>query len=135
MVDFMTYKRMHPRESSIFEPPIQFRIGAADEPPKGNFVLLLPANVYGFNLLDKKWINLSVDQISPIQWNKKAFERLVVKPKIKELIKALVSVHINMGKSADIVTGKGNGLIVLLHGGPGTGKTLTVRSIESISGF
>jgi hypothetical protein len=131
MVDFMTYKRMHPREASIMEPPPQFRLTAEemgrDEPPEGNFVLLLPANVYGFNLLDKKWINLSVDQISPIEWNKKAFERLVVKPKVKELIKALVTVHINMGKSADIVTGKGNGLIVLLHGGPGTGKTLTVR--------
>jgi hypothetical protein len=106
MVDFMTYKRMHPREASITEPPTHFRLSpedmAKDEPPEGNFVLLLPANVYGFNLLDKKWINLSVDQISPIEWNKKAFERLVVKPKIKELIKALVTVHIKMGKSADV---------------------------------
>ena len=28
-------------------------------------------------------------------------------------------------KRDDIITSKGNGLIVLLHGGPGTGKTLT----------
>ncbi len=25
----------------------------------------------------------------------------------------------------DLIAGKGNGLIMLLHGGPGTGKTLT----------
>ena len=29
------------------------------------------------------------------------------------------------GKREDIISGKGNGLIMLLHGGPGTGKTLT----------
>ncbi len=28
-------------------------------------------------------------------------------------------------KRDDLIAGKGNGLIMLLHGGPGTGKTLT----------
>jgi ATP-dependent 26S proteasome regulatory subunit len=28
-------------------------------------------------------------------------------------------------KKDDIIASKGNGLIILLHGGPGTGKTLT----------
>jgi SpoVK/Ycf46/Vps4 family AAA+-type ATPase len=28
-------------------------------------------------------------------------------------------------KRDDIIASKGNGLIILLHGGPGTGKTLT----------
>lgn len=37
-------------------------------------------------------------------------------PKKKELIKALVTVHNAADKSTDIVEGKGNGLIVLLHG-------------------
>lgn len=44
------------------------------------------------------------------------------------------------GKREDIISGKGNGLIMLLHGGPGTGKTLTAgnesaefRSLESYS--
>ena len=30
-----------------------------------------------------------------------------------------------VGKREDIISGKGNGLIMLLHGGPGTGKSLT----------
>lgn len=29
------------------------------------------------------------------------------------------------GRHDDIIAGKGSGLIMLLHGGPGTGKTLT----------
>lgn len=30
----------------------------------------------------------------------------------------------------DIIAGKGNGLIILLHGSPGTGKTLTAERCE-----
>jgi len=54
-----------------------------------------------------------------------AFERLVLEEKSKELIKALVTVHVSTNKMSDIISGKGAGLIILLHGSPGTGKTLT----------
>jgi SpoVK/Ycf46/Vps4 family AAA+-type ATPase len=33
-----------------------------------------------------------------------------------------------------VIEGKGNGLIILLHGGPGTGKTLTAESIAEFTG-
>ena len=33
----------------------------------------------------------------------------------------------------DFIEGKGNGLIILLHGGPGTGKTLTAESVAEVS--
>ena len=36
------------------------------------------------------------------------------------------------GKRTDITNGKGNGLIMLLNGGPDTGKTLTVESVAEI---
>ena len=50
------------------------------------------------------------------------------------MVKALVTVHIqkeSVGKN-DFMDGKGEGLIVLLHGGPGTGKTLTAESIAEL---
>ena len=62
-------------------------------------------------------------------WNKESFNRLVLKSQKKELIKALITVHLATSPNADVVEGKGNGLIILLHGSPGTGKTLTAESV------
>ena len=78
-----------------------------------------------------------------MRWNKDAFDRLVLPYQKKELVRALVTVRTSQrgvkqglglaGKREDIISGKGNGLIMLLHGGPGTGKTLTagIKSIWS----
>lgn len=70
-----------------------------------------------------------------MRWNKGAFDRLVLPSQTKELVRALVTVRTSQsgvkqglgltGKREDIISGKGSGLIMLLHGGPGTGKTLT----------
>lgn len=79
---------------------------------------------------------LSVENTRPIKWNKEAFERhLVLKPQKKELVKALVTVHVasSANTTTDIIEGKGKGLIILLHGGPGTGKTLTAESVAEIA--
>lgn len=80
-------------------------------------------------------MNLYVDHVLDITWNKEAFERLVLPSQTKELVKALVMIRAKghydtrpdrvSAKRQDIIAGKGNGLIMLLHGGPGTGKTLT----------
>lgn len=77
--------------------------------------------------------------MEPVKWNKEAFDRLVLPPKTKELIKALLltnegrasdPVGVCGGKRQDLIAGKGTGLIVLLHGGPGTGKTLTAGAYQ-----
>ena len=80
-------------------------------------------------------VNILIDNIRPVTWNKTAFDRLVLPPQTKELVKALVTVRTSQrgakqglglaGTREDIIAGKGNGLIMLLHGGPGTGKSLT----------
>jgi AAA+ superfamily predicted ATPase len=54
---------------------------------------------------------------------------LVIKPRNKELLIALISQDYRDEASADIVRGKSDGLVILLHGGPGTGKTLTAESV------
>lgn len=74
-----------------------------------------------------------MENTSPIEWNKSAFQRLVMKEHKKELVHALVSVHMDTRHSTDIITGKGNGLILLLHGPPGTGKTLTAESVAELA--
>ena len=74
-----------------------------------------------------------MEHIRPVSWNKEAFNRLVLKSKKKELIKALVTVHLATKQNADVIEDKGNGLIILLHGSPGTGKTLTAESVAEIA--
>lgn len=70
---------------------------------------------------------LNTMQTQQISWNRKAFRRLVLDEQSKELIRALVSVHLGSNATGDIIAGKGNGLIILLHGSPGVGKTLTAE--------
>ncbi|KAL9611363.1 MAG: hypothetical protein Q9167_003982 [Letrouitia subvulpina] len=112
------------------------------EPSKISFLLMSP-DIHGFYLNEKKWIQLFVDSVHPVTWNKKAYERLVLPPRTKDLVRALVTVRTSQrgvkqglgvaGKRTDITSGKGNGLIMLLHGGPGTGKTLTGESVAEIA--
>lgn len=45
----------------------------------------------------------------------------------------MVNEHVLADTSNDIIEGKGNGLIILLHGGPGTGKTLTAESVAELA--
>ena len=70
-------------------------------------------------------MDIEVDHIREVQWNKQAFENLAIDKKTKNVVRALVSKQIATDMSTDLISGKGNGLIMLLHGGPGTGKTLT----------
>ena len=62
-----------------------------------------------------------MEHVSPVPWNKEAFDRLVLKSAKKDTIKALVTVHLTTVQNMDVVENKGNGLIILLHGSPGTG--------------
>jgi AAA+ superfamily predicted ATPase len=48
-------------------------------------------------------------------------------------MQALVANRISGDRNTDIIQGKGNGLIILLHGGPGTGKTFTAESVAELA--
>ncbi|KAL2682746.1 hypothetical protein Neosp_007201 [[Neocosmospora] mangrovei] len=133
MIDYGMYRRLHPTNSLFRMPPgmvtVHDRLLKIEEPPE-DFLYCLPPVIHGFDFTTKTWKTLQVDRITDVTWNKKAFSQLVAPPETKELIQAVVSAHgerKNMG--LDIIEGKGQGLLVLLHGGPGTGKTLTAESI------
>ena len=137
MVDFLTFKKLHPANTShiIYRPVETMSQHEMDqtEPPDEAFYYLAPLTTKGFNLRTKKWHDLNMGQVHPVVWNRQAFDSLVLDRKTKELITALVSKQILAAKSTDVVAGKGNGLILLLHGGPGTGKTLTAEGVAEIA--
>ncbi|KAL4877443.1 P-loop containing nucleoside triphosphate hydrolase protein [Aspergillus karnatakaensis] len=136
MVDLRAHQRMHAVSEDVTHQP-EHELGSeamdAEEPPNDKFILLLPHEIKGFAFNDKKWKTLLVDRIKDIEWNDKAFDLLVMQHDKKELIKALVTVHTASTKATDIIEGKGNALIILLHGGPGTGKTLTAESVAELT--
>ncbi|TVY34457.1 26S proteasome regulatory subunit-like protein [Lachnellula subtilissima] len=86
--------------------------------------------VAGFSLADKQWCWFDVTKIGDIDFNTGAFERLLLPQEQKAMIYSLVEVHANHNMSFDdVIKGKGKGMVFLLHGAPGVGKTLTVESV------
>lgn len=86
--------------------------------------------VRGYSLKLKKWLKFKVDSIEPIQWSNHAFDSLVLPTQQKELVLALSQNQIADAAGAfdDVIQGKGRGMILLLTGPPGVGKTLTAES-------
>ncbi|KAH6988873.1 P-loop containing nucleoside triphosphate hydrolase protein [Ilyonectria sp. MPI-CAGE-AT-0026] len=136
MIDFAMYTKLHP-ESNKFagrrdrrgKRSLEIDVMSQDEPPDDGSINLFPSAVIGYNLRLKKWVDIDVDRIREVDWNKTAFESLAIDDATKHLVKALISTQLKSECSTDLISGKGNGLIMLLHGGPGTGKTFTAGNV------
>eukprot|EP00566_Odontella_aurita_P002131 CAMPEP_0113549958 /NCGR_PEP_ID=MMETSP0015_2-20120614/13722_1 /TAXON_ID=2838 /ORGANISM="Odontella" /LENGTH=1061 /DNA_ID=CAMNT_0000450725 /DNA_START=132 /DNA_END=3317 /DNA_ORIENTATION=- /assembly_acc=CAM_ASM_000160 len=86
----------------------------------------------GFSFTSKTWGDVLVDGLSEIDFNETAFDKLVLPPARKRMIKALVRHSSKRGTFSDIIAGKGEGSVFLLYGPPGTGKTLTAEAISEM---
>ena len=101
--------------------------------------ILLPNWVHGFVLRTRQWVTARVKDLHPVQFPND-FDQLILPDDHKRTLKALVEIHENArdketqspvtaGIELDLVKGKGTGLIILLHGEPGVGKTSTAECI------
>ncbi|KAI9767831.1 MAG: hypothetical protein M1839_004332 [Geoglossum umbratile] len=99
---------------------------------KGEDLLLCSPTVLGFSFSNKLWLEFAVAHIRDIIWDPSPFENLVLPDKQKNIIRALAeSQKIETDKPFnDFIKGKGQGLVILLHGPAGVGKTLTAEGIS-----
>ncbi|KAK3319660.1 putative 26S protease regulatory subunit [Cercophora scortea] len=105
------------------------------DPDNDNFVIF-PPRVLGYATREKVWGQFNLDLMKkPLGVQADKFDdNLQLDPKYKTLIKALVESHMEsnskfVAQVEDVVEEKGKGLVLLLHGPPGVGKTLTAETI------
>ncbi|KAI6846830.1 P-loop containing nucleoside triphosphate hydrolase protein [Hortaea werneckii] len=86
--------------------------------------------VRGYALKEKLWLNFFVNAVHDIEFSDRAFESLVLPRNQKELILGFTATQQSyMSSFDDVVAGKGRGIVLLLCGPPGVGKTLTAESV------
>ncbi|KAL8653580.1 MAG: hypothetical protein Q9226_003795 [Calogaya cf. arnoldii] len=87
--------------------------------------------VPGYSLETKKWVMLLVRDVTDVAYNDEAFHGLVLQEQSKRLISSLLERQDYQQEDGfdDLIQGKGKGLVFLLHGPPGVGKTYTAESI------
>lgn len=86
--------------------------------------------VRGYAIKPKRWLLFFVDQITPIKFSENAFASLILPAEQKELIRAFVQSQVKYKDTFDdFISGKGRGMILLLSGPPGVGKTLSAESV------
>ena len=90
----------------------------------------------GYALGEKKWMRFFVDNLTDITWNTQAFSSLVLPHAQQDLKRLILGVARSQSSRQDtfddVIYGKGRGVIMLLRGPPGVGKTLTAESIAEV---
>ncbi|RDW86614.1 ATP-binding protein [Aspergillus mulundensis] len=87
----------------------------------------------GFSFTAKAWGHVAIGGLSRIAFAEDAFNLLVLPPERKQLLHAVVR-HgtAPQAQPPDLITSKQGGLIFLLHGPPGVGKTLTAEAVAEV---
>ncbi|KAI8297576.1 ATP-dependent zinc metalloprotease FtsH [Colletotrichum sp. SAR11_240] len=91
---------------------------------------LASSMVRGFDLSSKKWGLFFIDSVTEVEWNESAFNQLVLPHDYEMIVRAFVEAQMSpVSGFDDLIRGKGQGIIMLLSGEPGVGKTLTAESV------
>lgn len=106
---------------------------------------LLPCRVFVYSLRDRRFVNADIRDLRPIKREKTTFDKLKISTSHKIMIQSLVHEHFQKKEAQakgrtkqleifdqDFIRGKGRGLVMLLHGAPGVGKTATAEAVADV---
>lgn len=90
-------------------------------------IALLPRFMPGFDLERKSWGLFDIDEVEAIKFNENAWKHIVLDESSKNVIEGVVGAF-DFSEEA-VADEEQAGLVILLHGPTGTGKTATVEAI------
>ncbi|KAG2155138.1 uncharacterized protein EDB93DRAFT_1131428 [Suillus bovinus] len=126
-----TFGYNHTDDTSFPYPLLQDRSKARDNddipPVPEDDIALLPRFMPGFDMERKSWGFFDVDEIEPIRFNENAWKHIVLDESSKDIIEGVVGTF-DFSKEV-MADEEQSGLVILLHGPSGTGKTATVEAI------
>ncbi|KAK4203799.1 P-loop containing nucleoside triphosphate hydrolase protein [Triangularia verruculosa] len=105
----------------------KYQPSSAPEDP----TLLCPPYIHGYHLSMRCWCKFSVDKLKNPVWNSEDFGSVLLPDGYGQMIRSLVKHHRYASQTRDEINLKGKGLVIVLHGPPGTGKTRTAGELGS----
>jgi len=113
----------------------------SQDPPTGEDLVLLPRRMLAYAIWDRKFVHIDSRYLKSVKQQgekDEAFADLQIEHKNKRLIDSLVKSHFEQRMderqgfetpSQDFIRGKGRGIVILLDGEPGVGKTATAEAV------
>ncbi|KAK8092391.1 P-loop containing nucleoside triphosphate hydrolase protein [Apiospora kogelbergensis] len=125
--------------ASVAIVPRSFSSPNSEETFDKDDLMIMTHRVPGFVLRNRKWAWLELKHMTEVAiiGEDEGFDQLVLPDGHKNMVKSMIQQHFQNRKSimkeeskkTDIVRGKGKGVIILLHGVPGVGKTSTAECV------
>ncbi|KAI0484859.1 hypothetical protein GGR56DRAFT_662779 [Xylariaceae sp. FL0804] len=105
-------------------------------------LVLLPKRMFAYALRERRFLPVNTSFLKPVHRQPGVFANLKILKDYKDIVRGLVVSHFERkelerryvdmsteGPSQDLIQNKGRGLVVLLHGVPGVGKTATAEAV------
>ncbi|KAJ2968559.1 hypothetical protein NUW58_g10197 [Xylaria curta] len=106
-------------------------------------LLLLPCRVVAYTFRERRFVMLDIRSLMSLPTSDDVFNDLKIDPANRIMVVSLVKSHLekqaaqrlrpSIRMDQDLIRGKGFGLVILLHGVPGVGKTATAEAIAQIN--